>query len=134
MLQPLSAAVASGDMDGEMRAAGAAAIFWIALIAHEAQTKSPPDVRAPLEESVLQLAKPYFGAIAKEFTAASFAKMIGVILETGILQPGGGEAEDLLIGCGALQTIHLFAVVHPQGLTDSAVVFESAIISFLRQQ
>eukprot|EP01045_Picozoa_sp_COSAG04_P036043 COSAG04_NODE_8601_length_952_cov_6.572788_1_plen_313_part_01 len=72
----LGTAVGSGSVDDALRVCSAAFLCGNGLVGYEAAVKSSPDMRAPLEKRVMEWLKPYFGGVAKAFSAESFGNVI----------------------------------------------------------
>eukprot|EP01045_Picozoa_sp_COSAG04_P012082 COSAG04_NODE_800_length_10199_cov_36.147327_1_plen_2772_part_10 len=126
----LGAVVASGSTDGAIRVCSAAHLCALGLVGFEAAVKSPPDMRAPVEKRFIELAKPYFGGVAKAFSAESFGKVIAEVVKLQVL---GQDREGASLACGALNTLGCVAVVFPKSLAeyDSETLF-GGVLTLLR--
>eukprot|EP01045_Picozoa_sp_COSAG04_P020655 COSAG04_NODE_2136_length_4725_cov_8.089710_5_plen_950_part_01 len=123
----LASAVGSSDMDGELRACSAAALFCLGIL-WESGSKCPPDVRADVEKSVLRKLKSVLGAIEKAHTAASAGKVIARMLELRLLEQEA-DLEDVSIGCGSAALVGYLGILHPKALVecDSEAVFGGSL-------
>eukprot|EP01045_Picozoa_sp_COSAG04_P016368 COSAG04_NODE_1360_length_7092_cov_12.824825_1_plen_1672_part_10 len=121
----LGTAVASGSIGDALRVCSAAHLCGWGLVGYEAATKSAPDVRAPLEKRYVELATPYFGGVAKAFSAESFGKVIAEVVELRLEHDG----ENAPLGCGALNLLLCFGMVLPKSLRqcDTDALFGGAL-------